>query len=81
MVESATMTDLKNLIFETIRANGGWMSRQEIATAIGRPGRISPYDIKLLNDLVEAGLLETSERPTGPVQRALTYRAISERSV
>jgi hypothetical protein len=71
-----TVTDLKNLILETIRANGGWMSRQEVATAIGRPGRANPYDIQLLNELVESGDLEKSERPTGPVQRAHVYRAV-----
>ena len=76
MVESAAVSDLKNLILKTLRENGGWMTRQEVATAIGRPGRANPYDIALLNQMVESGELEKSERPTGPVQRALTYRAV-----
>lgn len=80
MVESTSVSDLKTYILETLRTHGGWMSRQEIATAIGRPGRISPYDIDLLNQLVEAGDVELSERPTGPVQRALTYRAAGSRN-
>lgn len=76
MVENTIVTNLKDFILQTLRTNGGWMSRQEIATAIGRPGRISPYDIKLLNELVDSGLVEKSARPRGPVQRAHTYRAV-----
>lgn len=71
-----TMTDLSDLILETLKQRGDWMTRQDIAKAMNRPGRMPPYDIQLLEKLAKDGLIEAAQRPTGAVRLTWMYRSI-----
>lgn len=75
--EMNIMSDLAELILITLRKRGDWMTRMEIAKEMQRPGRMPPYDIQLLNKLVEDGLVESEQRLTGVAHRTWVYRAKS----
>jgi hypothetical protein len=75
MLMTNELTPLAVFILDTLEARRGvWLTRQEIASAIGRPARLTPHDIDLLETLVTAGRVEKSERQTGVVQTAYIYR-------
>lgn len=69
------MTELSAHILKTLRSNGGWMSRRELGLAIGRPVRLTPYDLQLVDEMIAAGVIEADKRVAGPVRREYVYRA------
>lgn len=75
--ENFDVTELSELILTTLRGNGGWMTRRELGKAIGRPVRLLPYDLLLIEEMVAAGKIETDQRLSGPVRREWVYRAKS----
>lgn len=76
MTTDDALTPLASLLLETLRSTGGaWLTRQEIAGKIGRPARLTPRDVSLLNELVRKGLVEVRSHPRGPIQMAFIYRA------
>lgn len=65
---------LGNRFIEILQgANGEWMSRADIGEKINR--RIQPYDISVLENLVEQGLIEGREALVGTVKTRREYRA------
>ncbi|NDJ60338.1 MAG: hypothetical protein GYB67_04385 [Chloroflexi bacterium] len=71
-------TPLAEKLLEVVRSKGGaWMNRREIASVLGRPEVLSPYDIKLLDQLIAAGHIEKREFPIGPVQKEFRYRSVT----
>lgn len=75
MIGHDTMTALSDKILDTLRANGGWLSRRQLARELGRPTQLSPYDTDLLENLVSAGLVERETRLMGVVKTIWYYRA------
>lgn len=69
------VTELEAKLLEVLRANGDWMTRRQVAQALGRPGILTPYDVELLEKLAAADLVEITQRPTGPVRKVWSYRA------
>lgn len=73
---SIDVTQLSDLILEKLRESGQWMTRREIAQAMGRPGnRLNPYDVQLLEVLASQKLVEIAQRKIGIVQTENIYRA------
>lgn len=71
-----TVTALGGMLLDVLRADGGWLTRRQLATALGRAdGRMTPYDAQLIEGLVSAGLVEREERPMGIVRTVRYYRA------
>lgn len=68
------MTELSEKMIETLRQHGGWITRKQLAGALGRPGQLTPYDIDLLEGMVKAGLIECENRLTGVVRKVKHYR-------
>lgn len=76
MPTPAELTPLAVKILETVQAAGGvWITRLDIAQRIGRPNRLTPRDIQMLNYLVAMGLIEESRRTIGVVQEEYVYKA------
>lgn len=75
MTKDDTLSPLAKLLLETLQATGGaWLTRLEIAQKIGRPDRLIPRDIDMLNLLVTRGLVEVQNHPRGPIQAEYIYR-------
>lgn len=71
-----TLTPLATVILNTLRAKKAWLTRSEIAQAIGRPNKATPRDIEMLNLLVSRGLVEVQQHSRGVVQVEYIYRAM-----
>ena len=57
-------------------AGGQWLSRSELAEAIGRK-RLYSYDVQLLADLIHRGLVENRKRPReGFIPYEWEYKAV-----
>jgi DNA-binding IclR family transcriptional regulator len=70
------MSELEQVLLQALRSCPGWLSRREIADAIGRPnGKLLAYDRKLLQRLAEQGLVEVQLSRRGVVQQEYIYRA------
>lgn len=50
----------------------GWYSRSEVAKILSKP-RLNPYEVDMLDALVDAGYLERSEQLRG-IKPAIVYR-------
>ncbi len=58
-----------------IQASGEWMSRVQVARASGKK-RLIPYDVDLLQQMVEKGLIEIRQRASAtPIGIAYEYKA------
>lgn len=58
------LTEHQRKILDIIySAEQGWMSRLELAKAMGKR-RLNPYDMSCLDLLAEQGLIEVSQRPS-----------------
>jgi hypothetical protein len=66
------MTDQQKKILEAVPAF--FVNRSEIARVIGKT-ELSPYDRTLLDLLVDKGLLEREERPSG-ITKKFVYRKV-----
>ena len=70
------VTPLGEKLLEVVRgASGSWVNRRYIAVQLGRPTRLTPHDVNLLQVLVDEGLIEISRKSTGPVRTEYIYRA------
>lgn len=69
-----TFTTLASVLLATIRQTGKAMTRQQIADAIGRPGRLTPHDISTLKDLAQRGLIEEDRRTRGVAGVEYVYK-------
>ena len=79
MIMTSELTPLAKLLNETIASAGDWVTRRDIAFAIGRPnGRLTPYDISVLDNLEAAGQVEIRQEKTGTVRFEFQYRAKGE---
>lgn len=59
-------------------AGGVWLTRKAIAEAVGKK-RLTPYDVALLELLVNQGDAEAEKRPhEGPITYEWVYRAKAE---
>lgn len=72
------VTELSEHIYNTLKENGGWMSRREIGIALGRGRTATPYDLQLLTELAHIGRVEIRQERTGTVRKEWQYRAIVE---
>lgn len=70
------VSELKDVIYAALKENGGWMTRRSLGLAIGRPTRLTPYDIQLLTELALAGKVEIRHQLVGTARREWQYRAI-----
>jgi hypothetical protein len=63
-------------LLEALRSAGGqWMNRRAIANAIGKR-RLTPYDLALLELLVNEGIIEAEKHPSkAPIPFEWEYRA------
>ena len=79
MQMTTEVTPLQQVILEALRGNNDWMTRANISDAIKRPNRLNPHDVKMLEALVEAGLVEKSKRVLSgaTVQTEFIYRSKS----
>jgi predicted transcriptional regulator len=57
------LTGFMLLMLQALDDNGEWLSRRQIAMKI-RKGSLLAYHIKLLNALVDCGLVEVEKRET-----------------
>lgn len=72
---SDKLTPLGKYLLEAIEnADGEWLTRRDLAVRIGRPTRLNPYDVQVLDDLAAQGLIEMSEKVTGTVRKEYVYR-------
>lgn len=72
-----TPKSLEDVIFHVVRSSTGWMSRSDIANALGRPRRqLYAHDIAQLDKLVMRGSLESRRSGIG-VRAAYEYRAVT----
>lgn len=56
-------------------ASGGWLTRKEIATKMGRPnGTLLPHDVDVLGGLVAGGSVKQERRSIGLVKQEYIYR-------
>ncbi len=69
------MTALSDKMLDTLRHAGGWITRKQLAQALGRPGQLTPYDVEILEGFVSAGLVERDDRLVGVVKTIWYYRA------
>jgi hypothetical protein len=58
---------------DIIAGAGDWMSRKQLAAAIGRK-RLTPHDIDTLEMLTHAGYIEAEKHTTGVVLYEFRYR-------
>ena len=72
------VTELSEHILATLRDNGDWMTRRELGLAIGRPVRLTPYDLELIEGMAKQGLIEIAKRPAGPVRMEYVYRSVGQ---
>lgn len=69
------LTPLAKKLIETLEQSGEeWLTRREIAARLGRPGVLPPYDVQLLEKLVQDGLVEKQQQSRGVVLFEYTYR-------
>lgn len=68
-------SELKALLLQEIRNAGDWLSRADLARRINRPHNLYTYDIQVLGELVDAGLIEVTQVQTGAVRKEYRYRA------
>ena len=73
--ERPALTPLGERLLEILRGSGEWMSRGEIAREIGRPTRLTPYDVQVLEDLADDNLIQIDSRKIGAVRTEYIYRA------
>lgn len=76
MLMTQELSDLQETILGVLRGANKPLSRSEIAHEIGRPKRLVPYDVELLEGLVDMGLVLKSEDIIGTVKTVMKYRAI-----
>jgi len=75
MIMATELTPLAQLLMDTIVSAGDWTTRKDIAFAIGRPnGKLTPYDISVLDNLESAGRIEIRQVKTGAVRFEFQYR-------
>jgi len=75
MLMTRELSELQRFILDVLRDNGDWMTRPQLAEAMNRPARLVPYDVQLLHDLCDKGLVERSTRIKGTVRKEHIYRA------
>lgn len=68
------LTDLERLIVGKIRGAGDWITRKDIAGAIGRGAQLNAYDIRTLERLTEAGYIEAQQITVKAAQKIWQYR-------
>ena len=76
MLMTQELSALQQAILDVLRGSTVPMTRSEIASALGRPNRLVPHDIDMLEGLVEMGLVLKSEDIIGTVKTVMKYRAI-----
>lgn len=70
------MSELQSMILSIVQSSNGWMTRAQIAKGLKRKnGKLSAYDIELLNDLVSTGKVKERENTIGIVQKRYEYIA------
>jgi len=62
-------------LLAALRSNGGWLSRADLANDTGK-NQLSPNDVKQLETLVSAGIVERSNRPSKSILAEWIYRVI-----
>lgn len=73
-MDKPELTDLAQVIYEAIQASGSPVSRRDIAECISRPNhRLTPYDVDLLNGMVDEGIVKAFQEQTGVVRREWRY--------
>jgi predicted transcriptional regulator len=76
MPQAKNMTPQAETILQKLRMNGGWMTRSEIAAALGRK-RINVWTVAVLDMLVEQGLVAVEKRDAhGGIGFAWSYKAV-----
>ncbi|MBZ0293848.1 MAG: hypothetical protein K8L99_14880 [Anaerolineae bacterium] len=75
--QSPPITDHALKLLEVLQAQTGqWLNRKAIAEGVGKR-RLTPYDIELLQRLVDEGLVEIGKRPNPtPIGYEYAYRAV-----
>lgn len=68
------LTALQDAILIVLTEASKPMSRSEIAEAIGRPNRLVPHDIDMLESLVDMGLVLKTEVKIGTVKTVMKYQ-------
>lgn len=74
---SNELTDLQRVLLGALRGKG-WQTRRNLADAIGRPTRLNPHDVEMLERLVKTGTVVKSQRirPGTTVQQEYIYRFV-----
>ena len=60
-------------LLNALRSNGGWLSRADLADQTGK-NQLSPNDVKQLETLVSAGIVERSNRPSKSILPEAIYK-------
>lgn len=77
MVMTVELTPLQQVILDVLKGAGSkWMTRADISNGMERPKRLNPHDVKMLEALVETGVVEKSQRVRSgaTVQTEFIYR-------
>lgn len=69
------LTELQQIIYDALLENGDFMTRSQIASAIGRDGSLHYYDRELLQQLVDMDLVEVETEQRGVTMTSYRYRA------
>ena len=65
-------------ILEALRSAGDWLNRAQVAEALGK-SRLTPYDVRMLDELAAAGTIEAVRRDKpGFIPFEWFYRALPE---
>lgn len=78
--QSPPITDHARKLLEVLQNHSGqWLNRKAIAEGVGKR-RLTPYDIELLQRLVDEGLAEIGKRPNPtPIGYEYAYRTAQRR--
>lgn len=71
-----TLTPLGERLLDILKESGEWMTRKEIAAALGRPNdKLAPYDWQVLDALAADDLITVTNRKIGAVRTEYIYKA------
>lgn len=76
MTKENDLTELQQIIYDALLANGDYMTRSDIASAIGRESGLTHYDVKLLSQLVDMDFVQVHEEKRGVTMTSYRYRVI-----
>lgn len=70
-----TVSEVDPILLDVLKSDGGWMTRGELAAALGI-SQMYPYYLERLEWMEDKGYIEIDTRTRGLAQKYFVYRAI-----